>query len=231
MKKVTRSNTLARRLPLTRDRILNTALDLADKSGLESVSMRQVALGLGVEAMSLYKYVSNKDDLLDGLVELVVVQISVPSLDIGWKQALKERALSERKVLNLHPWAVTLFESTTGTGVTRLRHQNHMTGILRRAGFSIELALNTLIALTGYVYGFVILEQAWSFHPKAQPKVVKNPASVISETEHPYIFELVKFAIAKKSEMAANGTSTSSGPFVDFEFGLNLILDGLERTL
>lgn len=224
MGKVSRSKTSTQRLPLTRERVLQVALALADEGGLEAVSMRQVAQGLSVEAMSLYKHVANKDDLVDGLVELVVVQIDVPSITINWKQAVKERALSERKVLNRHPWAVTLFETTTGTGVTRLIHQNHMIGILRRAGFSIELSFNTMITLAAYVYGFVILEHAWSLHAKERPKnSIRPPKAMLSESEHPYVFEMVKFAMDK----AARGAAHTG----DFDFGLNLIVDGLEKKL
>lgn len=229
MKKSSRSKALTRRAPLTRDRILNTALALADKSGLDSVSMRQVAKGLGVEAMSLYNHVANKDDILDGLVELVVSQMSVPSPDTEWKEALRERAYTVRKILNRHPWAANLLESRASIGPTRLRHHDSMIGILRKARFSIELAFNTMIALTSYIYGFVIIEEG--FKLKEQPKVVERVQLTISPTEYPYIFEMINFVIAKNNENAESGNCTESSFFADFEFGLNHLLDGLERIL
>lgn len=226
MKKTTRFNTLATRQPLTRERILESALVLADKSGLDSVSMRNVAESLGVQAMSLYKHITNKDDLLDGLNELVAKQMTIPSENLGWKKCLKERAHSERNVLKLHPWVVYLFEARTGTGATRLHHQNHVIGILRRAGFPVELALNTMITQASYVYGFVILENAWSLHPKENSKArLDAPKNVQpSETEHPYVVEMIKFATAKRMSLKPK-------PPADFEFGLNLMLDSVEKAL
>lgn len=229
MKKPTRSKALTHRAPLTRERILNTALALADKSGLDSVSMRQVAKGLGVEAMSLYNHVANKDDILDGLVELVVSQMSVPSPDTEWKEALRERAYTVRKILNRHPWAANLLESRASIGPTRLRHHDSMIGILRKAGFSIELAFNTMIALTSYIYGFVIIEEG--FKLKEQPKVVESVQPTISPTEYPYIYEMINFVIAKNNENAESGNYTESSFFADFEFGLNHLLDGVEIIL
>lgn len=229
MKKSISSNTLARRAPLTRERVLNTALALADKSGLESVSMRQVAQGLGVEAMSLYKHVANKDDLLDGLVELVVAQMNVPAPDTEWRAALRERAYTVRKILNCHPWAANLLESRANIGPTRLRHHDSMIGILRKSGFSIELAFNTMIALTSYIYGFVILEEG--FKLKQQPQDVESVPPKISPTEYPYIFEMINFVISKNNENAELGDRIDSGFFADFDFGLNNLFDGLERIL
>ena len=179
--------------------------------------------------MSLYNHVANKDDILDGLVELVVSQMRVPSPDTEWKEALRERAYTVRKILNRHPWAASLLESRASIGPTRLRHHDSMIGILRKAGFSIELAFNTMIALTSYIYGFVIIEEG--FKLKEQPKVVESMQPTISPTEYPYIFEMINFVIAKNNENAESGNSTESSFFADFEFGLNHLLDGLEGIL
>jgi AcrR family transcriptional regulator len=229
MKKVLRTDRLSRRPPLTRERILNTALTLADKGGLESVTMRQVANDLGVKAMSLYKHVSHKSDLLDGIAELVATQMNLPSPELGWKQALRERAHSERKILSGHTWAVNLFESRTGRGATRLRHQNHMIGILRQAGFSLELAFNALITQTSYVYGFVVLELAWSTQSQDRSKNFEKPEVVVSEEEHPYVFEMINFVIEKRKRNISNETHSTNRHSADFDFGLNLIIDGLEK--
>jgi AcrR family transcriptional regulator len=227
MRKPPSSKNLARRSPLTRERVLQAALALADKNGLGSVTMRHLAQELGVEAMSLYKYVSNKDDLLDGLIELVALQMSVPSSNAGWKEALRERANSERKILNQHSWAVDLFESRSGTGVTRLRHQNHMIGILRKAKFPIDLVFKALIAQTSYVYGFVMMETAWSYQSK---ETTDQKRALISETEYPYVFEMIRWVTEKNKKNAEVGIHTPSGHSADFEFGLNLILNGLESA-
>lgn len=217
------------RQPLSRARILNVALELADANGLDSVSMRQVAQGLGVEAMSLYKHVSNKDDLLDGLVELVVAEMSIPSPSADWKDALRERAFTVRKTLNSHPWAANLIESRSSIGPMRLRHNDSLIGILRNAGFSIELAFHSMIALTSYVYGFVILEEGHKM--KGQPKAVGNLQEIFSPKEYPYIFEMINFAYAKKSQNSGIDNATEPDEFADFEFGLQLLLDGFEKVL
>jgi AcrR family transcriptional regulator len=223
MKKPSRAS----RPPLSRERILAVALDLADKDGLDSVSMRKVAQCLHVEAMSLYKHVANKDDLLDGLVELVTAQMHVPAPDADWKDALRERAYAVRKTLNCHPWASRLLEIRTGIGPIRLRHHDNMIGILRRAGFSIELAFNAMIALTSYVYGFVILEEADRL--KGMPKDIANLEQYIPPTEYPYLFEMIGFAYAADPEKKKTGPKVETGEFADFEFGLGLLLEGFEK--
>ncbi|MDO9181306.1 MAG: TetR/AcrR family transcriptional regulator [Bacteriovorax sp.] len=231
MNKVHRSNNLAIRIPLTRERILLAASELADKNGLASVSMRQVAQSLGVEAMSLYKYVSSKDDLLDGLVEIVAFQMDVPALDSGWKEAMLLRSHSERRILNLHPWATSLFESRSGTGPTRLSHQERLIGIIRRAGFSIELGYNLIVAVNSFVYGFVIQEQTWYASPEDRPRAVSQSRPTITNDEYPYVYEMMTFIMAKIGENAEFGSRTEAGYVANFEFGLKLILDGFERTM
>lgn len=229
MKKPSVASKLFIRTPLSRQRIFNVALELADKSGLDSVSMRQVAQGLSVEAMSLYKHVANKDDILDGLVELVVAEMSLPSPSAEWKEALRERAYTVRKTLNSHPWAANLIESRTSIGPMRLRHNDSMIGILRNAGFSIELAFHSMIALTSYVYGFVILEEGNKI--KGQPKDIGNLQQMISPTEYPYIFEMINFVYAKKNANSELENPMEAGTFADFAFGLNHLLDGFERVI
>lgn len=226
MKKASRSNSLSRP-KLTRESIFSTALALANQNGIQAVSMRQIADALNVKAMSLYKHVEDKDDVLDGMIELIVSQMTLPDLNLDWKKALHERALSERKVLNKYSWVVTLFESKSGTGVIRLGHQNHMIGILRKSGFPIELAFNAMIAFTGYIYGFVILEHSWSAKPKERAKTVKKAKQMITPADYPHVFEMVSYATSKNKKTAADA---SAHP-VDFEFGLNLILDGFEKLL
>jgi AcrR family transcriptional regulator len=131
----------ARRAPLSKERVLETAVALAQREGLESLTMRRLADELGVGAMTLYHYVPNKEALLDGMVEIVFGEIELPSTDDDWKAALRRRALSTREALNRHRWAVGLMESRTTPGPNSLALHNAVLGVLREAGFSIELTI------------------------------------------------------------------------------------------
>jgi AcrR family transcriptional regulator len=227
MGKPPRTSRKTRRDPLTREKVLEEALALADSSGLDAVSMRQVALGLGVEAMSLYRHVANKVDLLDGLVELIAGQWSVPSPDTSWQEALRTRAFSMRENLNRHPWAANLIEARSSTGPKLLRHHDSTIGILRKAGFSVELAFNTTVALNSYVYGFVLQEQAW-YNPKPSPNLhapMPNPA------DYPAIAEMRDFVMAKNRVLAESENPAAKRYFADFDFALDLLIEGIERTL
>lgn len=209
---------------LTRTRIVEVALNLAQKQGLESLSMRKVAKILNVEAMSLYKHIENKDDLIDGIIELIIQKIYLPSPQTHWKQALRERAVSERTVLSEHAWIVHLLESRSGTGDLRLTQQNHMIGILRRAGFSVELAFKTMICITGYVYGFVAFAKAWNPQSKERSKTLKKAQKAINPKSYPYIIEAVLYAKNRSNKKENQSLE-------DFDFGLNLILDGIEKIM
>ncbi|MBX3040037.1 MAG: TetR/AcrR family transcriptional regulator C-terminal domain-containing protein [Bdellovibrionaceae bacterium] len=203
---------------------MEIALELAQTEGLEAVSMRQVASRLEVEAMSLYKHVENKDDLIDGVIEHIIRKIQLPAEKTPWKEALLERARSEHQVLRQHSWIIHLLEARSGTGAERLLQQNHMIGILRRSGFSVELAFQTMIVLTGHVYGFVVFATAWSPQSKERKKTIKKAEQQIRPETHPYVMEAISYAQARVQNQKAQ-----SHP--DFEFGLQLILDGIERRL
>ena len=123
------------RAPLSRERVLRAALDLADASGIESLSMRKLARELGIEAMSLYYYVKSKEEILDGMVDIVFSEIELPSAGADWKTAMRGRAESARKVLSRHPWAISLMDSRSSPGVATLRHHDTVIGCLRAAGF------------------------------------------------------------------------------------------------
>jgi len=228
-KKSSPDGSLPTRIPLSKERILKTALDLADQEGLDSLTMRQLAQCLGVEAMSLYKHVANKDALLDEMVESVVAEMGMADPAAEWKAALLERARTLRRVLNQHPWAAQLIESRSSIGPQRLRYNDRMIGILRTAGFSIELAFHAMIALTSYVYGFAILEEG--NRRKARPKAVDNLQAVIAPADYPFIFEMIKFAYSNKSAEAAAGQTQASPQFADFEFGLKHLVAGFDAVL
>ena len=211
---------------------LNFAKTLVFMDNLSNV-LWQIALSLNVEAMSLYKHVANKDDLLDGLVELVFSKMNLPTPDMNWKEAVRERGYTVRNNLNRHPWAAGLFESRASLGPTRLRHQNNMIGILRKDGFSIELAYHALITLASYTYGFVIMEQAW-FMPEEPTKAVASKApspAPISLDEFPHLLEMINFVRGRGGENTPNVVRPERGLVTEFEFGLNLLIEGFEKKL
>jgi len=214
----TPARTAARRRPLSRDRVLRAAILLADEGGLESVSMRKLGQVLRVEAMSLYKHVANKDDILDGIADLVVGDFEVPSGDVDWKSAVRRSATSAHQVLLAHPWASSLIESRLNAGPARMGYLDAMIGVLSAAGFTMPLVIRAIMALDSHTYGFVLQEMAWSFDVENAPEMAATFARALPAGEYPNLLAM--------AEMAA--TAPGGAP-VDFEFGLDLILDGLER--
>ena len=208
----------AGRRPLSRDRVLRAAIRLADEGGLGSVSMRKLGQVLRVEAMSLYKHVANKDDILDGIADLVVGDFQVPSGDVDWKVAVRRCAISAHEVLLRHPWASSLIESRLSVGPARLRYLDAMIGVLSAEGFALPVVVRAIMALDSHTYGFVLQEMAWSFDPENAPEMAATFARGLPAGDYPNLLRM--------AEMVA--TSPSGDP-VDFEFGLDLILDGLER--
>jgi AcrR family transcriptional regulator len=209
-----------RRRPLSRDRVLRTAIRLADQGGLESVSMRKLGQELRVEAMSLYKHVANKDEILDGIADLVMSDFEVPSGDVDWKTAVRRGAISAHQVLLDHPWASSLIESRPNAGPARLRYLDALIGVLSAAGFSMPMVSRAVMALDSHTYGFVLQELAWPFAVENAPEVAATFARGLPEGEYPNLLAMAEMA-----------TTTPGGVPVDFEFGLDLILDGLERAL
>ena len=206
------------RPPLTKARVLLAAIDLADREGLGALTMRRLGAELGVEAMSLYKHVANKEAILDGIVELVVGEIEVPTDGADWKQAMRRRAVSARQVLSRHSWTIGLLEARGSTGPNALHYVNAILGNLRTAGFSITLAAHAFWLLDSYVYGHVIQEISLPF--TTSDEMVQSTRSLPEQTtrEYPHLFEIGERALS-------NGFSVES----EFEFGLDLILDGLEN--
>src|SRR6476469_889939 len=153
----------SRRGRLSRDRVVRAAVLLADTGGLEALTMRRLGEELGVEAMSLYKHVANKDDLLDGMVDLVFGEIELPGDGTDWRTAMRARAVSARTALTRHPWATALMQSRTAPGVATLRHHDTVIGALRRAGFPVVLTAHAFSAIDAYVYGFALQERRLPF--------------------------------------------------------------------
>jgi AcrR family transcriptional regulator len=181
--------------------------------------MRKLAQELGVEAMSLYHHVANKAAILDGIVDVVFAEIELPSGDVGWKQAMRQRALSAREALRRHPWATALMESRSTPGPANLRHHDGVLGILRNAGFSLELVAHAYSLLDAYIYGFALQETSLPFStPEETAEVAQSLMAEFPAAEYPH---LTAFAV---EHVLQPGYDYGD----EFLFGLDLILDGLD---
>jgi AcrR family transcriptional regulator len=212
------TQTAARRAPLSRERVLRAAIALADEGGIESLTMRGLGQALGVEAMSLYNHVSNKDDLLDGMVDVVVGDIVVPPSGTDWRIAMRARCISAHEILLAHPWAALQITSrfTIGPGMTR--YLDATLGRLREGGFSVDGALDAWNALDSHLYGFTLQELNLPFEVEQSSAVSASVLPQIPAEQFPYVVEVIGHVMAH-------------GRREDFQFGLDLILDGLERRL
>jgi AcrR family transcriptional regulator len=212
----------APRIPLTKQRVLGAAVALADRGGVRSLSMRKLAHELGVEAMSLYHHVANKDAILDGIVDVVFSEIDLPSGETDWKAAMRQRAISAREALLRHPWATGLMESRSTPGPATLRHHDAVLGILRNAGFSVELAAHAFSALDSYVYGFALQEASLPFETSEELAAVADTIlGHLPADEYPHLTEMTVEHVLQPGYDYGN----------EYLFGLDLILDGLERDL
>jgi len=200
--------------------VVQAAVDLADTDGIESLSMRKLGVALGIEAMSLYSHVANKGEVLDGMIDAVFGEIDAPSSRIKWKSAMRRRAISIRQVMARHPWAIGLMESRTAPGPATLRHHDTVIGMLRAAGFSIELAAHALSALDSYIYGFALQERNVPSVTGETARLAKLLLTQLSSDEYPHLAELTVKHVLQPGYDHGN----------EFEFGLDLILDGLERA-
>jgi AcrR family transcriptional regulator len=207
--------------PLSRERVLKAALELADGGGFHSLSMRKVAAKLRVEAMSLYNHVANKADLIDGLVDMVFSEIEVPEPgSVDWRTAMRSRALSVRAALQRHRWAVGLMEGRMSPGPANIANHNAVMGCLREGGFEFRDAVHAYSVMDAYIYGFALQERGLPFDtPEETAKVMrKQRDNVPSMDDYPYLVETA-------AELEKAGYDYD----VEFLFGLDLILDGIER--
>lgn len=209
------------RKPLTRQRVIDAAVELADAGGLQALTMRKLAQDLGVEPMSVYYHVANKAQILDEIVDVVFSEIELPSPDEPWKPAMRRRAVSAREALIRHQWAPGLMDSRINPGPATLGHHDAMIGKLRSAGFSIELTAHAVSVIDGYVYGFALQEVALPFDSDTVAEVAELILDQFPTDEYPHLAELTTEHVLQP------GYSYSD----EFEFGLDLILDGLERHL
>jgi AcrR family transcriptional regulator len=190
---------------------------LADRDGLGALTMRRLGAELGVEAMSLYKHVANKEEILDGIVEVVVGEIEIPGEGAAWQAAMRRRAISAREVLSRHSWAVGLLEARGAKGPSALRYLNAVLGNLRSAGFSIENAVHAFWVLDCFVYGQVIQESTLPIG--SSEEVTEATGSIVEQIttdEYPHLLEVAEHAL--RSEYSVD---------IEFEVGLDLILDAL----
>ena len=209
----------AARVPLSRDRVLRTAIELADRDGIESLSMRSLARALGVEAMSLYNHVANKPDLLDAMVEAVVDGIWVPSRGDEWKSAMRRRAISASEVLARHPWAIGLIDASPDPSLDRLRYTEAILACLRASGFSVAMAVHAFFTLDSYIYGFVIQERSLPIGTAEEVvDIGEQMLQGLPANDFPALREVIV-------EYDRSGRAIRD----EFEFGLELILDALER--
>jgi AcrR family transcriptional regulator len=209
------------RTRLSRERVLGAAVAFADERGIESLSMRKLGEVLGVEAMSLYNHVANKDQLLDGMVDIVFSEVGLPAGDVDWKTAMRGRAVSARRVLSTHRWAIGLMESRTSPGPATLRHHDAVIGCLRGAGFSVAMAAHAFSLLDSYIYGFALQEATLPFDTVEQTaEVAEMILSSLQPDEYPHLTELAVEHVLQPGYSYGN----------EFEFGLDLILDGLDAA-
>jgi len=207
-----------RRAPLSRDRILRAAIKLADRHGLEALSMRKLATSLKVEAMSLYNHVANKDELLGGMVDAVIGEITRPTRGGDWKAAMRARATLALAVMTAHPWAPMLIVSRISVGPNMLAYIDATLGALREAGLSWAETDRAWNAMDNYIYGFALQQQHFPLNPDEYASAAAGYLQMLPAEVYPYMHELT----ARVADGSHDGT-------LDFAFGLELILDGLER--
>ena len=219
------------RARLSKERVLRAAVELAVRDGIESLSMRKLADELGAGAMSLYYHVPNKERLVDGMVDIVFGEIELPSTDVDWKTAMRRRAISTRQALNRHRWAVGLMESRETPGPASIRLHDAVLGCLREGGFSIEMTIQAYSVQDAYIYGFALQEKSLPFDTAEEGAAVaeeqarqfaelaQQQQSAALAEEFPYLAEVVAGHVAN---VGYDFTAA-------FEFGLDLILDALEK--
>jgi AcrR family transcriptional regulator len=204
---------------MNREQVVRAAVALADEVGIEALSMRRLGQALGVEAMSLYNHVAGKEALLDGMVDAVFAEIDLPAGG-DWKKSLRQRAISMRAALARHRWAVGLMESRTNPGATTLRQHDAVIGCLLAAGFSMELTAHAFAAVDSYVYGFALQEKGLPFDtPEQTAEMAQAMLAHFPVDEFPHL------AAFTREHVMRPGYDFGA----EFEFGLDLLLDGLER--
>lgn len=210
-----------RRVPLTKDRVLRAAMTVADRGGIAALTIRSVAAELAVKPMSLYHHVPNKEAIIDGVIDVVFGEIALPRTDTDWRTALTERARSARAVLRRHPWATPFMESRSRPGPATLRHHDAVLGTLIEGGFPLVLAGHAYSLMDCYIYGFALEEAALPFTRENLDDAMDGYLSQFQADEYPH---LVRFAAERVLRPGYDYAH-------EFDYGLDLILDGLAREL
>jgi AcrR family transcriptional regulator len=210
------------RVPLSRDRVLRAAVALADEGGVDALTMRKLAQELGVVPMALYRHVANKDELLDGMIDVVVGEIDPPAGGTDWKTAIRRRVLSARGALLRHPWASRVIESRTTPTPTVLAYMDSMIGIFRAGGFSIDLTHHAMHAMGSRLLGFTqeLFDDSADVDPELEAAMLQQMAG-----RYPHIGEMVMAIAHDQTSVVGQGCDDQ----FEFEFALDLMLDGLER--
>ena len=208
------------RIPLSRQRVLHAAMTVADAGGIAALTIRSLAHELGVKPMSLYHHVANKDEILDAVVDIVFSEIESPATPTDWRSAIRHAAHSARRVLGRHPWAIPLMESRTRPGAANLGHHDRMIGILRDGGFSVPMAAHGYSLIDSYLYGFALQEANLPFDAQHSTDVTQAILDQFPLADYPHLAEMAREHILQPGYSYAD----------EFAFGLELILDGLERA-
>jgi len=212
--------TPAPRDPLTKEKVLRAAIAIADERGVSAVTMRAVAMRLGVEAMSLYNHVTNKDAMLDGMVDLVVEEIDLPTDTDDWREAMRGRAVSAHQAFSRHAWAPALVDSRQTSGPARLRYFDWVLGTLVAAGFSLADAARCFSVLDSYIYGFGIQQLSLTSGEAPPEEAAESMLSAVPAADYPQLHQMVRLAMDVGYDAEA-----------DFAFGLEVVLAGLGQAL
>lgn len=210
-----------RRPTLSRERVLEAAVELADEIGIESLTIRKLAERLDVGAMTIYHHVPSKDEIVDGMVEVVFSEIEKPPTDVDWKTAIRSRCISARRVLKLHPWAAPLMESRTAPGPANLSHHDAVLGCLRNGGLSLQMAAHAYAILDSFIYGYAFEEATLPAQGgEGFAEIAEQIAAHFPADQYPHLAELTFEHVLKPGYDFGDS----------FEFGLDLIIDGLDRA-
>ena len=207
---------------LSRERVLSAAVAVADAGGIASLTIRSLAEALDVKPMSVYHHVAGKEEILDGIVDIVFSEITLPAVVGDWREEMRRRATSARDVLHRHRWAIGLLESRTSPGPATLRHHDAVLGTLRTAGFPPALTAHAYALIDSYVYGFALQEASLPFEGADSVGDVAAPVmELMAAGTYPHMVEMTTSYYLQPGYDFAD----------EFDFGLTLILDGLAAML
>jgi AcrR family transcriptional regulator len=209
------------REPLTPQRVITAAVKLADVIGVEALTIRKLAAELDVKPMTIYHHVANKDAILDGMVDLVFSEIDLPPTDVGWRAAIRQRAVSARAALHRHPWAAPLMESRTSPGPATLRHHDAVLGCFRAGGFSIEMTAHAYAVVDAFIYGFALQEASLPATGGGEmADLAQSMTAAMPVGEYPHLVEFTTEHVLRPGYDFGH----------EFDFGIDLVLDGLEAA-